>query len=195
MMMRNVAKAIAAGALALALAACGAEEVMEDVAVSQTAEGEGATERQNPWQEVDNAEAAAEVAGFDHFSPGAGTITRLGSDYIENFVTSLGHCSDEIYYESMKVDLASHKGQRDAYEFPEEYDSIFFDSSDYSLTWTQTIGDVEVTCMGNREGESMKTSWSKDGYDYVIYAIDLTFEDEAFGLTADELQEMVPAVN
>lgn len=193
---RNVARVVAAGALALSLAACGADQSMDDLAVSQGGTEEEYTERQNPWVEADSAEDAAKGAGFDSFSNGAGTITSMGDAYTEYFMTTAGHCWSEIVYESPNLDIAVHKGQRDNYEFPEEYDDIMYDNdAGYAHTWTQTVGDVTVTCCGNREGAATKAFWSKDGYDYAIYSFDLTFADESFGLSEADLADMVPNIS
>lgn len=195
MMTRNVVRVIAAGALALSMAACGADQYMEDLAVSQTGADEEYTLRQNPWTEADSADEAAQGAGFESFSNGAGTITSLGSTYNQDFMCTMGHCWSEIVYENPSVDIAVHKGLRDVYELPDEYDDIFFDlDSEYAHTWTQTIGDVEVTCCGNREGAAAKAFWSKDGCDYVVYSFDLTFTDPSFGLSEQDLAELVPNV-
>lgn len=192
---RNVARVVAAGALALSLAACGADQYMEDLAVSQSGTDEEYQVRKNPLVEVDTAQDAAKGAGFDGFSDGAASLARLGDTYQEYFITSPGHCSAEIVYEGPNVDVAVHKGLRDAYELPEEYDDIFYDDgSEYAHTWTQEVGDVTLTCCGNREGAASKALWTKDGYDYVVYSFDLTFEDASYGLSEADLADLVPNV-
>lgn len=105
---RNVARVVAAGALALSLAACGADQYMEDLAVSQSGTDEEYQVRKNPLVEVDTAQDAAKGAGFDGFSDGAASIARLGDTYQEYFITSPGHCSAEIVYEGPNVDIAVH---------------------------------------------------------------------------------------
>ena len=200
MSLDKVARAAAAGALALSLVACGGQPG-DDTATTETVTEEAteateATEAagdvlaeeakmENPWKTATSADEAAAIAGLDGFSDGAGTITRLDNQFHVDYSAMAGLAEASIEYPACEVTV--RKGT------PIEGDDVSGDYNSYAHAWTTQIGDVTLNCAGNREGESQKTTWSANGYDYSITALGLG-GDDAFGLLEEDLAEMVPYV-
>lgn len=141
----------------------------------------------NPWSDADSAEAAAEGAGFDEFVIPVGETISLGvidSEYVQ-YRCMEGMAEAVIGYPAAEVTV--RKGTTDL-EMAEG--DISGDYNEYKLDWTVSMGDIEVKCFGNREGEAMKTIWSAGGYDYAVLAEGLGGDDD-FGLKADDIPVLV----
>lgn len=192
--LKRMARAAAAGALVLSLAACGGQATNDTATTETVAEGVAENEggdlseeakMENPWKEVSSAEEAAAVAALDGFSDGAGNIARLDGEYYVDYSAMAGLAEASIEYPACEVTV--RKG------VPIEGDDVSGDHNDYAYTWTVQVGDVTLSCAGNREGESQKTTWSANGYDYAITTLGLG-GDDAFGLFEEDLAAMVPYV-
>jgi hypothetical protein len=67
------------------------------------------------------------------------------------------------------------------------------DYNEYANTWTQNIKGLEVTCFGNREGESTKTIWQVDDTCYSITAYGLG-GDTDYGLSPDDINSLINGI-
>ena len=163
--------------LALSLAAC-----------SKPAEKEESTGMPNPWQDVDSSDAAAKGAGIEALSIADGTELSLGEVKVAKY-----RCMDgmiEAIIEFPASQLTVRKGKP---ETASEEGDISGDYNDYSLTWSEGIGSVNVKCQGNRDGDSIKTTWQSGDYLYSINAEGLGGDDD-FGLNRDDLGKLVSAI-
>ena len=94
----------------------------------------------------------------------------------------------EARYGIAAVDLIVRKGLASIDE-----GDISFDNKEYALQWTETIGDTEVKCFGNREGAATKTVWRDGDYSYAVLAYGAGGDDD-FGLSADDLKIIVSQI-
>ena len=170
--------------LMMGLAACAKEEpvVIEDE--TETEE----TGMANPWSDVDSAEAAAEGAGFDSFAAAEGVEIGLGEVKVDQYRCMEGMA--EAIVEFPAVEMTIRKGDV-SLEMAEG--DISGDYEEYAHDWTVTIGDVEVRCFGNREGEATKTIWHVGDKDYSINVLGLG-GDTDYGLPADDLNLLINAI-
>jgi len=160
------------------------ENVADGMTFTFVKEG-GQTGVANPWSDVDSAEAAAEGAGFDSFVIPAGEELSLGK--IENVSYRCMDGMTEAVIEYPAAQVVVRKG--DPKHEMAEHD-ISGDYNQYKNNWQITVGDYEVYCAGNREGDSTKTVWSSGEYDYAVLAKGLG-GDEDFGLGEDDLNVLV----
>ena len=139
----------------------------------------------NPWSDVDSAEAAAEGAGIDGFTVPEGLEISLGTVKVEQYRCMDGMAEARIPIAA--VDMTIRKGKP---ELEQAEHDISGDYNEYKYNWRTTIGDKEVTCSGNREGEATVAVWYDNGYDYAIMAHGAGGDDD-FGLSADDLTALV----
>ena len=186
--LKRKAPVAAVAALAMALAACSGSEVAEDVATSvmENVEQGQSAEAANPWQNCTTAAEAAAAAGLDGFSEGAGAITRLGDQYEVTYLATDGIAQAVIEYPASMLFVRKGTAAESA--------DVSGDDTEYAYTWTTTIGDVELTCSGNREGDAQKTVWTIGDKAYSITTLGLG-GDEDFGINADDLALIVPAIS
>ncbi|MBQ3280826.1 MAG: hypothetical protein IJH41_00305 [Eubacterium sp.] len=177
---------IMAMAMTFTLAGCGqsGQEQPEEPAQEE----EPAVGMPNPWSDVATAEEAAEGAGVETFEC-AGIETSLGTTEPEVYRWMKGLA--EAQFPIAAVDMTIRKGT-DALTDVAEGD-ISGDYNEYKYTWTQDVDGTEVTCSGNRKGESTKTLWSKNGYYYSISAFGAGGDDD-FGLSEDDVKALVSGV-
>ena len=142
----------------------------------------------NPWSDVDSAEAAAEGAGIDGFTVPEGLEISLGTIKVGQYRCMEGMAEARIPIAA--VDMTIRKGTK-AGEMAEG--DISGDYGEYKYDWTVNVGDIEVKCFGNREGEATKTIWSVGEYDYSISAFG-EGGDTDYGLPADDVTALVEAV-
>ena len=179
--MRKTAPLIAAATLVVALVGCSDSEMAEDVATSviDNAVQSQTAEVENTWTNCATAAEAAAIAGFDGFSEGAGAITRLGDQYEIQYLATDGVSQAIIEYPASMLFVCKGNAGDDA---------------TYAHTWTTTVGDVELTCSGNREGDAQKTTWTVGDHAYSITTMGLG-GDEDFGINADDLALIVPQIS
>ena len=147
--------------------------------------GEEQTGVANPWSDVDSAEAAAEGAGFDSFVIPVGEELSLGKIETVHYRCMDGMAEAVIEYPAAQVTVRKGDPKHEMAEH-----DISGDYNQYKNNWQITVGDYEVYCAGNREGDSTKTVWSSGEYDYAVLAKGLG-GDEDFGLGEDDLNVLV----
>ena len=143
----------------------------------------------NPWSDVDSAEAAAEGAGIDGFTVPEGLEISLGPVTVEQYRCMEGLAEARVPVAA--VEMTIRKGTASAADVGEG--DISGDYNEYQHNWTTTVGDVEVKCFGNREGEATKSVWASGDYLYSITAYGAGGDDD-FGLSADDLSALVAAI-
>lgn len=139
----------------------------------------------NPWSDVATPEEAAEGAGVGVFEC-AGIETSLGTTEPEGYRYMKG-CA-EAEFPIAAVEMNIRKGT-DAVTDVAKGD-ISGDYNEYKNTWTQKVDGIEVTCSGNRKGDSTKTIWARDGYYYSILAVGAGGDDD-FGLSKEDVEALV----
>ena len=186
--MKRTAPVIAAATLVLALVGCSDNEIAEDVATSviDSATQSQAAEVANDWKNCATAAEAAAVAGFDGFNEGAGAITRLGDQYEVQYLATDGVSQAIIEYPASMLFVCKGNAVDGA--------DVSGDDATYAHTWTTTVGDVELTCSGNREGDAQKTIWTVGDHAYSITTMGLGGEED-FGINADDLALIVPQIS
>ena len=137
------------------------------------------------WSTAGSDEEAGEAAGVGSFSvdPAGTSLGEAGAPefrYMEGVA--------EARYGIAAVDLIVRKGLASIDE-----GDISFDNKEYALQWTETIGDTEVKCFGNREGAATKTVWREGDYSYAVLAYGAGGDDD-FGLSADDLKIIVSQI-
>ena len=142
----------------------------------------------NPWSETESAETAAEGSGVGSFEIGDMTIS-LGDVNVEIYRYMDGLAEARVLFPA--VDVTIRKGNDPALESAEG--DISGDYGEYKYDWTQNVGGLEVKCYGNRKGESTRTIWQSDGYDYSITAFGQGGDDD-YGLSADDLTTLVNGI-
>ncbi len=134
------------------------------------------------WKDAASTDEAGEMAGVGLFltdPSGTSLGPVLSADY--RYMEGVA----EAHYGIAAVEVFVRKGLSSIDE-----GDISFDHNDYAHEWTQTIGDREVKCFGNREGEATKTIWTEGEYSYAVLAYGAG-GDENFGLSAEDLAAMV----
>ena len=137
------------------------------------------------WSTAASAEEAGEAAGIGSFSvdPAGTSLGEAGAPefrYMEGVA--------EARYGIAAVDLTVRKGLASVDE-----GDISFDNKEYALQWTETVGETEVKCFGNREGAATKTVWTDGDYSYAVLAYGAGGDDD-FGLSADDLRVIVSKI-
>ena len=151
-------------------------------------EGEEQTGVANPWQTAATAEEAAEGAGIGSFVVPEGAELSLGTVKVEEYRYMDGMA--EANAPVAAVELTFRKGKP---ELETAEHDISGDYNEYKYNWKTTIGDKEVTCSGNREGEATTAVWFDDGMDYAVMARGAGGDDD-FGLSADDLEVLVNGI-
>ena len=134
------------------------------------------------WKDAASTDEAGEMAGVGLFltdPSGTSLGPVLSADY--RYMEGVA----EAHYGIAAVEVFIRKGLSSIDE-----GDISFDHNDYAHEWTQTIGDREVKCFGNREGEATKTIWTEGEYSYAVLAYGAGGDDD-FGLNAEDLAAMV----
>ena len=141
----------------------------------------------NPWKDADTLAEAAEGAGLDGFSIPEGAEISLGEVKLTEarFMEGLA----EAYVAFPAVDLTIRKGKA---SIAQDGD-LSGDYNNYENTWTQNIKGLEVTCFGNREGESTKTVWQVDDACYSITAYGMG-GDTDYGLSPDDINSLINGI-
>ena len=153
---------------------------------AQSTETETKAGMPNPWSDVATAEDAAKGAGFDEFAvPVEGTIQDMKMVSAPTFRCMEGLA--EANYEFGASSICIRKGKPEVASEGSDVSGVY---DTYAKTWTVKVGDIDVTCQGNVDGQSIKTLWSSGGYDYSIYAMGLG-GDENFGLTNETVTTLV----
>lgn len=186
--MKRTAPVVAAATLVLALVGCSDSEMAEDVATSviDSAVQSQTSEVESTWTDCATAADAAVVAGFDGFSEGAGAITRLGDQYEVQYLATDGVSQAIIEYPASMLFVCKGNAA--------DGTDVSGDDTAYAFTWNTTVGDVELTCSGNREGDAQKTIWTVGDYAYSITTLGLGGEED-FGINADDLALIVPQIS
>lgn len=141
----------------------------------------------NPWSDADTLAAAAEGAGLDGFSIPEEAEISLGEVKLSQARYMEGLA--EAVVEFPAVEMTIRKGNA---SIAEDGD-ISGDYNEYANTWTQNIKGLEVTCFGNREGESTKTIWKVDDTCYSITAYGLG-GDTDYGLSPDDINSLINGI-
>ena len=182
-------------ALILALAGCAggastsAASSAETSSSTEASSSEPQTGMANPWSEVASAEEAAAGAGVGEFSLPLNVETSLGA-IDEQYVSY--RCMEgmaEAEFPIGAVEMTIRKAL--AADYPDG--DCSGDYNEYAHTWTQDVNGVQLNCFGNREGESTRTIWTAGDYCYCILAMGAG-GDTDYGLPADDLAVMVPAI-
>ena len=139
----------------------------------------------NPWHQVSNASEAAEGAGIDGFEVPEGAQISLGAVAPELYQYMAGIAEADVPFPAVQMTIRKGEAVID--------DDISGDYNQYAHTWTQNINGIDVTCSGNREGESIKTTWIVGAYDYSIL-IQSSGGDSDYGLKADDLNILVGGI-
>ena len=153
---------------------------------SAQAESGGSVGLANPWSEVKTAEEAAQGAGLDNFNAGAEAELDLGGEPVVTYRYMEGLAEAQIEYPASMLTVRKGVHVEDG--------DVSGDYNEYSLTWSQTVGDVVVKCQGNRTGESQKSTWTVGDVDYSISALGLG-GDVDFGLNEERLALIVAAIS
>lgn len=152
-------------------------------------ENSGMAGMANPWSDVASAEEAAEGAGIDSFTVPEGLEISLGTVKVEQYRCMEGLAEADVPIAAVEMTIRKGgSGVADAGE-----GDISGDYGEYKYNWKTTVGDVEVTCYGNREGEATKSVWASGDYLFSITAIGAG-GDEDFGLSADDLSALVSGI-
>ena len=142
----------------------------------------------NPWTETADAVDAAEGAGLDSFL--VAESDDLGLDLGGLFAVTYSYTDDGMAQALLDFPASQVLVRKAVYTGE---DDISGDYRTFGLQWTETFGDVEVTCQGNRAGAACKTTWVDGDYAYAIVATGLG-GDADFGLTAASLEGIVDAL-
>ena len=142
----------------------------------------------NPWTTAESAEAAAKSAGLDGFTVPEGMTISLGEVKVNEYRCMKGIADADIEFPA--VGMLIRKGTRD-----NEMDEgdISGDYNEYKYDWNVQVGDFEVSCFGNREGEATKTIWHDGTYDYAILVEGLG-GDTDYGLPAEDVTALVSGI-
>ena len=162
-----------------------AAETESTEAATTSAAAEENTGLANPWSDVGSAEEAAKGAGIDSFVIAEDPGLDLGQLFERTYRCMDGIAEARLEYPASA--LTVRKGTK-----AEEGD-ISGDYTEYANTWTQDVNGIEVTCFGNREGESAKSIWTVDNMYFSIVAEGLG-GDQDFGLNAERLTAMVSSI-
>ncbi|MBP3853556.1 MAG: hypothetical protein J6D18_03195 [Erysipelotrichaceae bacterium] len=131
---------------------------------------------------ADSAQEAAEKAGLDHFQPAEGLDISLGTIQPFSYLYGDGLVKADIVVS--KTQMYILKGTASFYD-----GDVSLDSFDYPHSWTQQVGDIEVTCYGNTKGKAVKTIWTKGD---AAYAVDAYGKDgKEDGLNAEDITKLV----
>ena len=144
----------------------------------------------NPWSDVASAEEAAQTAGLGGFVIPLGSEISLGALDPEHTTFRAMESLAQANVEFPAVSMTIRKG---AASVADDEVGITGDYRDCSLTWTQDIDGIEVKCSGNREDASMITTWTNGGAYYSI-TVEGLGGDTDYGLSADDLSVLVPAI-
>ena len=148
---------------------------------------DGSVGMANPWSDVASLDEAAKGAGLDMFSIPEGAEISLGEVKLTQARCMEGLA--EAVVEFPAVEMTIRKGNASV----AEYGDISGDYNEYANTWTQNIKGLEVTCFGNREGESTKTIWQVDDTCYSITAYGLG-GDTDYGLSPDDINSLINGI-
>lgn len=137
------------------------------------------------WNNAKNDEDASEKAGIaaleipDQLDISLGALKVYRYRYVDGVI--------EADIPAGAVQLLTRKGD-------ESVASETYDTRTFAHQWTMNIDDIEVTCFGNREGDSSKTTWTKDGSTYCISAYG-EGGDTDYGLKQDDIEILVRAIH
>ena len=214
-MKRNAAwiAAIVLAAGSLGLGGCGSNAKNEDVPTDSGPAAAG-VEQGNPWSEVGSADEAAKKAGLDAFALGnmeGLTVGELGG-WTYHATDKIAQADGKI--EGMKIDkqdadvtLSVRKAKAPEKSEPAELaQSLAGDYNEYAHSWTETAGDIQVTCFGEDEGTVTLAVWTNGEYAYsaaISGEISETDEDSnsvsitdvPVPLSGDDVRLIVAAVN
>lgn len=214
-MKRNAAwiAALVLAAGSLGLGGCSSDAKNADVPTDSGPAAAG-VEKGNPWSEVASAEEAAKKAGLDAFVLGpmeALTVGELGG-WTYHATDKIAQADGKI--EGMQIDrkeatvtLSVRKAKA-----PEKYDpaelaqSLAGDYNDYAHTWTETAGDIQVTCFGDEEGSVTLAVWTNGNSAYSAAisgevqdsdedSKSVSITDVPVPLSGDDVRQIVAAVN
>ena len=150
--------------------------------VVEGSEGSGTTQMPNPWSDVATGAEAAQGAGVDTYEVPEGAEISLGAIKVEAYRYMDGIA--EAYIPFPAVDTTIRKGI-----YAGDGD-ISGDYNEYAHMWTDNINGMDVSCYGNREGESTKTVAISGDYAYTITAYGMG-GDTDYGLSADDLNTIL----
>ncbi|MBQ7566155.1 MAG: hypothetical protein IJT18_03465 [Oscillospiraceae bacterium] len=168
--MKKIIAIALAVVLALALAACG-----------EVVDGPGMV---NPWTDVKTAQDAADGAGVGYFKlPAENTETPIGPVNWTAFRCMKGIAEADGFVGV--PELTIRKGLK------QDTKDVSGDYNEYKFTWTEDVGDWQVTCSGNTEGRAAKAIWLSDNFSYSIMVRGQGSEAETFGLDRDTLTILV----
>lgn len=175
----------AASAAAASPSASAASETAP--AASSAASSEAAVGMANPWSSAASAEEAAKGAGLDAFPLPTGAIADLGEPFEITYSYMDGMAQARYEFPASAITVRTAKiAEGDLFDITGDYNT-------YANEWTETIGDVQLACAGNRKGDSTKTYWGKDGIAHSLVAEGLG-GDTDFGLNTERLTVFVEAM-
>ena len=178
-MRKKITLVVLAAALTFSLAACGnAKTDTTEATEATTAAASSETEMANPWTDVDTVDKAAEGAEVGYFTiPENGTETSGGPVNISDFryMTHLAEAQGSIG----SAELIIRKGLK------QESSDVSGDMREFTLEWTQTVGDFEFKCYGNSEGSAQKLVWVSDNFSYSVSIYGQGDEAGTYGIDSD----------
>lgn len=198
-MKKLIAAMCAAACFALVLAGCSsggaassssAADSSSATASANASESEGSTGLANPWSGASSAADAGKGAGVGTFTSPVGLDISLGTIKADWASYSYMDGVAEARCPAGAVEMTVRKGQASKAQDGD----ISGDYNQYAYTWERDIEGVHVICSGNRDGEATKTIWESNGYCYCILAYGAGGDDN-YGLPADDLAIMVPAIS
>ena len=148
----------------------------------------------NPWEDVDNAQAAADGAGVGYFTlPEAGIEIDGGPIGWDNYryMDLLAEANGYVG----AAELMVRKGvNRPDHEVGYDTTDVSGDYNTYAHEWTIEAMGWQVRCFGNEEGRTMKAIWSSDNFSYCILVRGQGDSWDTYGLGSDDIAALVGAI-
>lgn len=136
------------------------------------------------WVVVDDAQQAAEGAGFDAFLAPEGFELSLGEPFAVTYSYMDGVAQAAYDYPASRVTV------RKAFADAGDPASLY---AGYPLEWGEGTDGASITCYGRVDGQACKTLVVVGDYIYSIVAEGLG-GDDAFGLGEEDLAKVVSAL-
>lgn len=165
-------------------------------ASSASASASGATTGlASPWHDAATAADAAEGAGVGTFQvPAEGTSLECGQVFWHGFQYMEGLAEGDGDFGAAQFVI--RKGLKSAErEVGNGIVDISGDYTVYRLTWDADVDGKQVKCYGDADGSAMKVTWTDGDYSYSIMVRGQGDDEEAFGLSANDVTTLVSAIS